>query len=361
MTNIKQLLCLFISTALFAVACNDSQQYPKTTIEPDSVANISGDTQISTTTHTFQSNTLQYLMDGENEDNTYSLFINNQSDTISIVWEKPFSDLRNGAMFYCKWELKEMTSGGDDEIKYPQAFMTNFYRLNMKPFTDPSIKPQKRRLSYLFFSNGGLVGYLNDGTVVGCPICDPNAGNAEAMLKNPAMGTYRLQGDGGLKVDGRETVYPKITKEWNEWIIFKTEAQWEAFVNNVDDLSSDRNQHNLVSFINDYIARRKKQNPLEVSGWVLSNSNITEAFKGAYKKLIETNPSPDYDFVLDAQDVPEQGLEINSFHEGERNFWLAPKNSTHPILMAHLKLVGGKWLVNGCGAVNIPKEKRAQK
>lgn len=359
MPFIKQLSYILLPLVLLTTGCNNSPQGTKKALPQDTLAMVSKDALA--TNNTTLTDTLQYLTDGENEDNTYSLFTNSQSDTISIVWEKPSANLKNGAMFLCSWEVTQVTSGGDDAIKYPQAFMTSFRQLDLKPFTDPSINAQKRRLNYLFFANGGLIGYLNDGTIVGCPRCDPNAGNVESMLKKPSMGTYRVQKDGGLKVDGKETVYPRVTKDINEWIIFKTDAQWDAYINDIDDLSSDRNQQYLVGFINGYITQLKKQSPSAMRIWILSNPNITEAFKVAYKKLIETNPAPDYDFVLDAQDVPEQSLEINSFHEEDRNFWLAPKNSTTPVLMAHLKLVGGKWLVDGCGAVNIPKEKRVQK
>ncbi|MCH5597486.1 hypothetical protein [Niabella ginsengisoli] len=157
--NIQNITALLSILSLFT-ACNGTQQQekPTTTVQhtSEAVANI-------------QRDTLQYLADGENEDNQYSLFITKTTDTIAIVWNKPSSNLRNGAMFYCEWEEKEVTSGGDSEIKYKQAFMKSFKPLNIKPFVNFNVKQETRRLSYFFYSNGGLVGYFNDGTVVGCP------------------------------------------------------------------------------------------------------------------------------------------------------------------------------------------------
>ena len=87
-------------------------------------------------TNNIHKDTLQYLMEGENEDNIYSVFLTKGLDTISIVPndnQKLYNNLKN-KMYLVEWYNQEITSGGDSELKYQQAFMNNITEIKTKSF-----------------------------------------------------------------------------------------------------------------------------------------------------------------------------------------------------------------------------------
>jgi hypothetical protein len=52
---------------------------------------------------------------------------------------------------------------------------------------------QKKKLVYLYTSNGGMVGYYSDGSVVGCPRCEFLESNLLRMLKEKPTGKWNLK------------------------------------------------------------------------------------------------------------------------------------------------------------------------
>ena len=75
--------------------------------------------------------------------------------------------------------------------------------------------PKGKQLRYLFFANGGLIGYYNDGTVTGCPRCDFNAGNVAAMINKKPHGMYSIESGGTLLINGTQKEIPnKVTEGW---------------------------------------------------------------------------------------------------------------------------------------------------
>lgn len=75
---------------------------------------------------------------------------------------------------------------------------------NNNPATNTK-KESVKKLRYLFFSNGGLVGYFDDGTVAGCPRCDLIKENVESLKKSKPFGTYTVEKN-YLLVNGNERV-----------------------------------------------------------------------------------------------------------------------------------------------------------
>lgn len=75
--------------------------------------------------------------------------------------------------------------------------------------TDRTKKKSKRELRYLYFANGGIVGYFDDGTVTGCPRCDFCRSNIIAMFDEKPYGTYTVQPDGSLLIDGHNKEFPE--------------------------------------------------------------------------------------------------------------------------------------------------------
>ena len=67
---------------------------------------------------------------------------------------------------------------------------------------EANIYKSKKRLRYLFYSNGGLIGYFSDGSITGCPRCDPDLENISSMYSSQTTGrTYTVSDKGELLVD----------------------------------------------------------------------------------------------------------------------------------------------------------------
>jgi hypothetical protein len=73
--------------------------------------------------------------------------------------------------------------------------------------TQPENK-KTRKLRYLYFANGGLVGYFDDGTISGCPRCDFASQNVKALYTIKPHMKYTIE-KGYLLVDGSQREYPK--------------------------------------------------------------------------------------------------------------------------------------------------------
>ncbi|MBK8586838.1 MAG: hypothetical protein IPN88_15995 [Bacteroidetes bacterium] len=57
------------------------------------------------------------------------------------------------------------------------------------------IDSANKLLKYLFYSNGGLRGYFDDGTITGCPKCDLTQENLNSLYSSQVIGTYVIEGD----------------------------------------------------------------------------------------------------------------------------------------------------------------------
>ncbi len=53
-----------------------------------------------------------------------------------------------------------------------------------------TVATNKKELRYLFYDNGGIIGYFNDGTKAGCPRCDFCKSNVDELFAQESMGTY---------------------------------------------------------------------------------------------------------------------------------------------------------------------------
>lgn len=70
-------------------------------------------------------------------------------------------------------------------------------------------KKETRRLRYLYFANGGLVGYFNDGTIAGCPRCDLAKVNIEYLYSAESHAKYTIK-NGCLLIDDEREECPKM-------------------------------------------------------------------------------------------------------------------------------------------------------
>lgn len=79
-------------------------------------------------------------------------------------------------------------------------------------------KSKSRELQYLYHANGGMIGYFDDGTIVGCPQCDFCRSSILEMFNLDPMGTYEVQSDGSLLVNKSEREFPNF-KDDNGWAL----------------------------------------------------------------------------------------------------------------------------------------------
>ncbi len=121
-----------------------------------------------------------------------------------------------------------------------------------------------------------------------------------------------------------------------------------------------------LNFINAYVENcNKMKESVEVVEWVNSNKLTTHHFrtelvrimKEAYK--VEPEIGLGADPIFDAQDYPDQGFELDHF-DSTTNY-LVVKGKDWPTFKLTIRMVYEKtnWLVDGCGIINIPDDKRA--
>lgn len=119
-----------------------------------------------------------------------------------------------------------------------------------------------------------------------------------------------------------------------------------------------------LQFINEYIQSFDVSNPEKTPyEWVKTNPYATETLKKELKDLYEEAEKQDsemrldFDPILDAQDNPDE-FEVESADNRTGYIIVRGKEWKDFRLAMILKQEKGKWLVDGCGVVNIPKEKR---
>ena len=79
-------------------------------------------------------------------------------------------------------------------------------------------RSRNRRLRYLYSSNGGLIGFFNDGTVAGCPKCDLLQENIMVLYESKPHSHYDVGAD-FLLVDKETRMQFDEGQKYNHWII----------------------------------------------------------------------------------------------------------------------------------------------
>lgn len=80
-------------------------------------------------------------------------------------------------------------------------------------------------------------------------------------------------------------------------------------------------------------------------------------FKLEYKKA-DPEIGLDADPIFDAQDYPDKGFELETFDSKTNYLVVKGKNWTDFKLRIKMVLENDRWLVDGCGIINIPHDKR---
>jgi hypothetical protein len=134
------------------------------------------------------------------------------------------------------------------------------------------------------------------------------------------------------------------------------------------DKKSDSQVNTALTFINDYVDNcNKMKEAINVVDWVNSNQLTTNRFKAELKKTDEDawkrepNVGLDSDPLYGHQYYPDKGFELDSFDE--QTNYLTVKGKNMPDFKVTMRVVkeNEKWLVDGCGLIGIPENKRVSK
>ncbi len=117
-----------------------------------------------------------------------------------------------------------------------------------------------------------------------------------------------------------------------------------------------------VNFINGYVDLNNKQIAInDRLTWINNNKFGTDNFKKIVKKILgkASKDEPlEADPVFNAQDYPDKGFEIVNFDENSGYVILRGIGWHDFKLVIKLVQVDGRTLVDGCGMINIPIDKR---
>lgn len=119
-----------------------------------------------------------------------------------------------------------------------------------------------------------------------------------------------------------------------------------------------------LTFINDYVKKSNSMDALETLNWVNAHTDVSQEFKDSLNLLIteaqlnDPELGLDADPLFDAQDNPEEGFEIVATDSKSGYITVRGKHWKEFKVNLKMKNENGKWLVDGCGIVNIPLEKR---
>ncbi len=98
--------------------------------------------------------------------------------------------------------------------------------------------------------------------------------------------------------------------------------------------------------------------------WVQNNRLLSHDFKEAYKSMIEDAFKEDpemglgFDPILNAQDFPEKGFKVSSVLLEKRMVILEGIDMPDFTVATRLVEINGKWLLDGAGAIRIPKPEK---
>ena len=120
-----------------------------------------------------------------------------------------------------------------------------------------------------------------------------------------------------------------------------------------------------LAFIDSYVDNcNKMRESIGIIEWVNSSNLTTTYFKTEVKTMIEEARKIDpelglsFDPIFDAQDYPDEGFELESFDSKTNFIVVKGKNWANFKLTIKMVLENNKWLVDGCGVINIPNDKR---
>lgn len=122
---------------------------------------------------------------------------------------------------------------------------------------------------------------------------------------------------------------------------------------------------NALLFINSYVDNcNKMKESIGIVEWANSNKLTTQSFKTELKRImdeaykLEPEIGLDADPIFDAQDYPDKGFELDSLDY--KTNYIVVKGKDWPDFKLTIKMIqyNNDWLVDGCGIINLPTDKR---
>ena len=122
-----------------------------------------------------------------------------------------------------------------------------------------------------------------------------------------------------------------------------------------------------LKFINDYVLFCiKNRSVLNYPKWIKNNKLATDEFKALYIEMTDAATKDDsevrleFDPIFNAQDFPDKGFSLSQVDE---DGYITVKGKGWPDFKTVIKMksVGGKWMVDGAGVVNIPRKKQVKR
>jgi hypothetical protein len=213
-----------------------------------------------------------------------------------------------------------------------------------------------RKVKYYFRANGGQGIFFDDGTAYICARCE-----LEEKLENYKPNCTYTEFSTYLLIDGevKWELYDESGRVAIDWVI----------VNYRSIESTDENLIDIgLTFINSYIDNcNKRKEAIEIVEWTNSNSLVTNRFKAELTKIIQEAYENDpemglgFDPILDGQDYPDQGFELEHFDSGTNYLTVKGKDWSEFKLIIRLVNENANWLIDGCGIVNVPSDKRIER
>lgn len=129
---------------------------------------------------------------------------------------------------------------------------------------------------------------------------------------------------------------------------------------NAKVVADERMISTALSFINDYVKNcNKMKEAVSVVEWVNKSDKVTQEFKTALKKLMDEayakDPESglDADPIFNAQDYPDKGFAREKIDSSAKIVYL--KGIEWPDFKLKIRMTkqNNKWLVDGCGMVNM--------
>ena len=131
----------------------------------------------------------------------------------------------------------------------------------------------------------------------------------------------------------------------------------------VSETSSNEDEiNNALTFINTYVENCSRgKEALNILDWINSNPLATDRLKTELKKMIDEANEQDpelglgFDPILDAQDYPDDGFELDSFDKDTG--YITVKGIDWVGFKVTMKMIkeNDKFMVDGCGRVNISR------
>jgi hypothetical protein len=140
---------------------------------------------------------------------------NNSSTTKELELKKKELELKEKEIFLLQRQLDKI----NEEQRKKAAQKSELFNSGIK------------ELRFLYHSNGGIIGYFDDGTVANCVRCDFIRSNILTLFNEKPIGSYEILSDGSLLIKGvhgnnnSERLFPNyeddagwalIDYKWNE-------------------------------------------------------------------------------------------------------------------------------------------------